>query len=153
MRSDAFEKGALPVADAVEFSARLVAALSEAGDLTPEWRGPFEKVGSVAGAAAVGGAVGGDLGLHIVRGWLRSPVGRRWPRTNSPGRLGPLQGCGGFASFRAFSSWAIAHSPPRQSLTCEQLGVVHTACADFPSLDQPIGECTTGDPLPTGQRG
>jgi hypothetical protein len=68
MRSDAFEKGALPVADAVEFSARLVAALSEAGDLTPEWRGPFEKVGSVAGAAAVGGAVGGDLGLHIVRG-------------------------------------------------------------------------------------
>ncbi|MGW5412606.1 protein-L-isoaspartate O-methyltransferase family protein [Actinomadura geliboluensis] len=31
------------MADAVELSARLVSALSEAGEMTPEWRGPFEK--------------------------------------------------------------------------------------------------------------
>ncbi|GAA4151793.1 methyltransferase domain-containing protein [Actinomadura keratinilytica] len=32
------------MADAAELSARLTSALAEAGDLTPEWRGPFEKV-------------------------------------------------------------------------------------------------------------
>ncbi|MFF4240968.1 methyltransferase domain-containing protein [Actinomadura geliboluensis] len=32
------------MADAAEFSARLIGVLTEAGDLVPEWRGPFEAV-------------------------------------------------------------------------------------------------------------
>jgi protein-L-isoaspartate(D-aspartate) O-methyltransferase len=32
------------VADAAELSARLIAELTEAGDLTPDWRGPFTRV-------------------------------------------------------------------------------------------------------------